>query len=55
MPVTRIAIDCGFSDGAHFSRDFASVYKSSPTTFRRGARSSRLVDAATVATTTLAD
>ena len=32
--VTRIAADCGFSDGAHFCRWFGRVYGETPTRFR---------------------
>lgn len=33
--VTQIAFDCGFSDGAHLSREFRSAFGSAPAQFRR--------------------
>lgn len=37
-PMTRIALDCGFSDCAHFSRTFKAHYHMLPTIDRRHAR-----------------
>lgn len=34
-PVAAIAADCGFSDAAHFSREFRRRYATSPSSFRR--------------------
>ncbi|MEI2416272.1 GlxA family transcriptional regulator [Orrella sp. JC864] len=31
--ITQVALDCGYSDGAHFSRDFSSRYGLSPRRF----------------------
>jgi transcriptional regulator GlxA family with amidase domain len=33
--ITQIALDCGFSDGAHFSRDFRARFGVSPREFQR--------------------
>ncbi|MDQ2186326.1 GlxA family transcriptional regulator [Alcaligenaceae bacterium A4P071] len=33
--ITQIALDCGFSDGAHFSREFRTRYGLSPRQFQR--------------------
>ncbi|RKF48359.1 GlxA family transcriptional regulator [Paraburkholderia fungorum] len=33
--ITQIALDCGFSDGAHFSRDFRAHFGVSPREFQR--------------------
>ncbi|WJF89171.1 GlxA family transcriptional regulator [Paraburkholderia bonniea] len=45
--ITQIALDCGFADGAHFSRDFRAKYGVSPREFQRqgGARVALEVDA----------
>ena len=32
--VTQISLECGFSDGAHFSRWFRNAYGETPTQFR---------------------
>lgn len=34
-PITAIALECGFTDGAHFSRWFREAYGLSPSAFRR--------------------
>lgn len=34
-PITQIALDCGFSDGAHFSREFRANSGINPFVFRR--------------------
>lgn len=34
--ITQIALDCGFSDTAHFSREFRSQFGLSPSRYRRG-------------------
>lgn len=34
-PITQIALDCGFSDGAHFSREFRTSFGINPLVFRR--------------------
>ncbi len=39
--VTDIALDCGFSSSATFSRAFRSGYDTSPSKFRKAARSKR--------------
>lgn len=36
--VTQIALECGFSDGAHFCRWFRKIYNESPVEFRRRRR-----------------
>jgi transcriptional regulator GlxA family with amidase domain len=33
--ITQIAMDCGFADGAHFSREFRSRFGVSPRQFQR--------------------
>lgn len=38
LPLTRIAVDCGFSDAAHFSRQFRAVRGMPPSRFRSGFR-----------------
>lgn len=38
-PMTKIALDCGFSDSAHFSRVFKEYFKILPSSDRRVARS----------------
>lgn len=45
--ITEIAVDAGFSDGAHFARDFKSAFGCSPRRFRtsRGAQVRRDSDA----------
>ncbi|WP_246174020.1 GlxA family transcriptional regulator [Paraburkholderia hayleyella] len=35
--ITQIALDCGFADGAHFSRDFRAKFGVSPREFQREA------------------
>ncbi|WP_454753105.1 helix-turn-helix domain-containing protein [Cupriavidus necator] len=37
--ITQIALDCGFSDGAHFSRDFRTRFGMTPREFQRQWRS----------------
>ncbi|SLN56554.1 HTH-type transcriptional activator Btr [Aquimixticola soesokkakensis] len=39
-PMTRIAQDCGFSDGAHFSRKFKAATGRSPSRYRKDFRDS---------------
>ncbi|MFT4065974.1 GlxA family transcriptional regulator [Paraburkholderia sp.] len=39
--ITEIALDCGFSDGAHFSRDFRARFGVSPRQFLKDAGSAR--------------
>lgn len=34
-PITAVALECGFTDGAHFSRWFRQAYGVSPSAFRR--------------------
>jgi transcriptional regulator GlxA family with amidase domain len=36
--VTRVALECGFADGAHFSRWFKRTYGETPTIFRKRRR-----------------
>lgn len=36
--ITRIALDCGFSDGAHFSREFRSHFGSPPSAYQKKRR-----------------
>lgn len=38
MPLGRIALDCGFTDAAHFSRAFRGAYGTSPSQFRAKTR-----------------
>jgi AraC family transcriptional regulator len=35
-PIANIAMECGFADQAHFSRQFSQVFSVSPSKFRRG-------------------
>lgn len=44
MPVTQVALDCGYSDASHFSRVFLAHFRQRPTALRRGALSSQAVD-----------
>ncbi|OZI60887.1 GlxA family transcriptional regulator [Bordetella genomosp. 11] len=37
LPVTRIALDCGFADGAHFSREFRGRFGMTPREYKRQA------------------
>ena len=37
-PITQISLECGFSDGAHFSRWFNKTYGESPSIFRQRRR-----------------
>lgn len=39
--ITEIAFDCGFSDAAHFSREFRNAFGLSPRDYRSGRRASR--------------
>jgi transcriptional regulator GlxA family with amidase domain len=39
-PMTKIALDCGFSDSAHFSRTFKQHFNTLPSTDRKQARGS---------------
>jgi len=41
MPVTQVALDCGYSDASHFSRVFLAHFDRRPTTMRREALRSR--------------
>jgi transcriptional regulator GlxA family with amidase domain len=36
--ITEIALDCGFADGAHFSREFRAQFKEAPSRYRAGAQ-----------------
>ena len=36
-PVTRIALECGFADASHFSRQFQDEFQATPTEMRRRA------------------
>ena len=38
LSVTQVALDCGFGDGAHFSRTFCAHYGQRPLAMRREAR-----------------
>ena len=33
--ITQIALDCGFADGAHFSRDFRAHFGQSPRQYQQ--------------------
>lgn len=43
--ITEIAFDCGFSDAAHFSREFRKAFGMSPRQYRRGSRPPEVQDA----------
>jgi transcriptional regulator GlxA family with amidase domain len=35
LPVTQVALDCGFADGAHFSREFRGCFGTTPRQYRQ--------------------
>jgi transcriptional regulator GlxA family with amidase domain len=35
VPVTQVALDCGFADGAHFSREFRSRFGTTPGRYKK--------------------